>query len=127
MTINHRKKTFKFLRQRINPKTSCLIAQCITHCSIMSFYQLLLFCLCLSLQMLSYFCIVSRKPSFSFLFNVRFLNVSSVKLNCFSVCFHTISHLSDYVFIEHVSLRNPPVSNSLNCLCCVEWVSALNC
>ena len=50
-----------------------------------------------------------------------------LKLRSFSVCFQTISHLSDYVLIEHVSLRNPPVSNSLNCFCLIEWVSASSC
>ena len=59
------KKTFHFLRPRIDPKTSCLNAQCITLCSNMSFCQLFLICFCLSMQMLTYFCIVFRQPSFS--------------------------------------------------------------
>ena len=55
-------KTFHFLRPRIDPKTSCSNAQCITHCSNMSFCQLFLICFCLSIQILSYCCIVSRQP-----------------------------------------------------------------
>ena len=59
-----------------------------------------------------------------FLFILRVMSVSFVALSCLIVCFQLISHLSDFVFIEHVSSRNLPVINSFICLCFVEWVCA---
>ena len=58
------------------------------------------------------------------LFFLRVMSVSLVALSCLIVCFQLISHLSDYVFIEHVSSRNLPVIYSFSCLCFVEWISA---
>ena len=75
--IESQKKTIPFLRPRIDPKTSCSNAQCITHSSNMSFSKLFShFAFVLSMQMLSYFCIITRQPLFSF--SVHFMGFKHI-------------------------------------------------
>ena len=127
MTISHRKKAFQFLRSRVDPTKSCLNAQCITHCSNMSFCQLLLICFVCHCKCCHTFVQFLDNLNSLFLFVLRVMSVSLVALSCLIVCFQLISHLSDYVFIKHISSRNVHVINSFNSLCFVELVCAKNC
>ena len=81
------KKTFCLLLPRLDPRTSSLTSLCITHCSNLSFCQLLLICFWLSNYLFSNFCFISRQLYSLFMIIVCTLSVFPVAFNCFNVSF----------------------------------------
>ena len=112
---------------KLDPRTSSLTALCITHCSNLSFCQLLLICFHLCTFMFSHFRFVPRQTCSLFMIIVRTLSVFSVAFFCFSISFKLACRLSYYTFIEHVYSLKLTVFHWFIDTCFVKYVSAFNC
>ena len=120
-------KTFCLLLPRVDPRTSSLTSLYITHCSNLSFYQLLLICLHLSTFMFSHFCFVHRQPISLFMIIVRTLSVFLVVFYCFSISFLLTCCLSYFTYIEHVCSLKLTVFHCFIDYGFVKYVSNFNC
>ena len=93
---------FYLLLPRFDPRTSSLTAQCIIHCSNLSFCLLLLICLYLPSFMFSKIRFVLRQPYCLIIIIVLAQSMFLVIFCCFSVFFLLICCWSYFSFIEQV-------------------------
>ena len=124
-----KKKTFKILIRRIDSKTTCFghspkELPTVQTCHSANYFTFAYASLCMCCDT---FVLFLHNLNSLFLFILRAMSVSLVSLSCLIVLFELISHLSDYVFIDHVNSRNLPLINCFNFPCFVEWVCSLSC